>query len=138
MSSTPPRQNSHSILQAKIEEAIDKHDNDYLNKKRKNSDQNSAEKIKANKQPNLNTLQNKDQPPLPINNPTTQITMEANNISRPKMLRMQVKDLISTKCAAAHSTRDSIILKDAIHPPPTYNLTHRKNCLNHPQRFRTF
>ena len=116
MSSTPPRQNSHSILQAKIEEAIDKHDNDY-SKKRKTSDQNSAEKLKANKQPNLNTLQNKDQQPSPINNPTTQITMEANNISLPKMLRMQVKDLISTKCAAAHSTRDSIISKNAIHPP---------------------
>ena len=117
MSSTPPRQNSHSILTARIEEAIDKHDNDPHNKKRKKSDQNSAEKTKANKQPNLNTKHNQLQPPNPINNHTTHVIMEANDENRPKMLRMPAKDLILTKCAAAHSTRDTILKKDAHHTP---------------------
>ena len=115
MSSTPPRQNSHSILQAKIEEAIDKHDNDPYNKKRKNSDQNSAEKTKSSKQPNLNTKHNQTQPLNPIYNPTPHLIMEANDDNWSKMLRMPAKDLISIKCATAHSTRDTILKKDTHH-----------------------
>ena len=55
--------------------------------------------------------------------------MEANNDNRPKMLRMPAKDLFSIKCAAAHSTRDTILNKDAQHPPTEPTLTSVSNNL---------
>ena len=81
--------------------------------KRKTQDQNSAEKTKPSK---INNTTNNQAPPQLIQQP---LAMSNANPIKPKMLRQDPKTLSGIPCVSAHYTREAILTKDAIHPPPT-------------------
>ena len=82
--------------------------------KRKTQDQNSAEKTKPSK---INNATNSQISPQLIQRP---LAMSNANPTKPKMLRQDPKTLSGIPCVSAHYTREAILTKDAIHPPPYY------------------